>query len=120
MTSGQEFIAVGPSSAAFSTFHPPTRPIAYGANVKGTKCGVYGESALSVESDREADVDGVGVFGEGETFGVFGTNTRGVTGVFGAHHGHHDAHHRAGIGAIGAALDVIPLHETQAVGGLES
>ena len=101
MAHDDQFTALGPSNTgsgfprtAFSTH---ASDMVYGVNVAGERCGVYGESALPVPSDREADVEGVGVFGVGKNFGVFGKATPGIAGVFGQHN-------RSGIGIIGAAI----------------
>lgn len=101
MAHDDQFTAIGPANegsgfprAAFST---KSSDMVYGANVAGERCGVYGESALPVNSDREADVEGVGVFGVGQNFGVFGKGTPGIAGVFGQHN-------HGGAGIIGAAM----------------
>ncbi len=77
MPHDDQYTAVGPSftgagfpRAGFSTKSTDT---VYGANVVGTFCGVYGESlAPGQETSREAPVDGVGVHGEGNKYGVQG------------------------------------------------
>jgi hypothetical protein len=103
MAHEDQFTATGPSfteagfeRAAFSTGREGTDST-YGVNVQGSFCGVYGESAP--DSDRTADVPGVGVFGVGQNFGVFGKGTPGggIAGVFGQHN-------RGGVGIIGAAM----------------
>ena len=102
MAHEDQFTAIGPANegsgfprAAFST---KASDMVYGANVAGERCGVYGESALPFESDREADVPGVGVCGVGQNFGVWGKASPGIAGVFGQHN-------RGGIGIIGAAME---------------
>lgn len=101
MAHDDQFTALGPSNtgsgfprAAFST---SASDMVYGVNVAGERCGVYGESLIPQGSDREADVTGVGVFGAGENFGVFGKGGPGISGVFGQHN-------RGGTGIIGAAM----------------
>lgn len=69
----------------------------YGVNVQGNQCGVYGES-VEILSDRESKVEGVGVHGFGENFGVIGTGRRGIAGVFGEHN-------QGGTGVLGAAIE---------------
>src|SRR6266508_1078894 len=101
MAHDDQFTAIGPANegsgfprAAFST---NSSDMVYGANVAGERCGVYGESALPINSDREADVPGVGVCGVGQNFGVWGKGTPGIAGVFGQHN-------QGGTGIIGAAI----------------
>ena len=93
---GPAFTGAGFERAAFSTGREGTDST-YGVNVQGSFCGVYGESAP--DSDRVADVPGVGVFGAGQNFGVFGKGVPngGIAGVFGQHN-------RGGVGIIGAAM----------------
>ena len=93
---GPAFTGAGFERAAFSTGREGTDST-YGVNVQGSFCGVYGESGPV--SDRIADVPGVGVFGSGQNFGVFGKGVPngGIAGVFGQHN-------RGGVGIIGAAM----------------
>ena len=42
----------------------------YGANVQGDRAGVVG--TCGSQAGRESDVEGVGVYGSGNTIGVFG------------------------------------------------
>lgn len=87
MPHDDQFTATGPSftgagfpRAGFSTKSTDT---VYGVNVQGTRCGVYGESlAPEQETDREIEVDRVGLFGDGDRYGVHGIG-RTVTGVLG-------------------------------------
>ncbi|MFB6581425.1 hypothetical protein ACFCYC_29160 [Streptomyces sp. NPDC056402] len=53
---------------------------------------MYAESSRG-DTDREADVGGVGVFGVGDNFGIFGKTAPspgrpGIAGLFGQHHPH--------------------------------
>lgn len=98
-----QFTATGPSltGSGFprSGFSTKASDMVYGVNVQGEFCGVYGESALSAVSDREADINGTGVFGQGERVGLFGHCRRGIAGVFGRHR------MSSGVGTIGVAID---------------
>ncbi len=93
---GPAFTGAGFERAAFSTGREGTDST-YGVNVQGSFCGVYGESTAG--SDRTADVPGVGVFGVGQNFGVFGKGSPdgGVAGIFGQHN-------RGGVGIFGAVM----------------
>ncbi len=79
----------------------------YGANVVGTRCGVYGESVTSFESNRESQVPGVGVHGRGENFGVVGDGP-GIAAVYGSGNrskvGVLGGAMREGIGVVGASM----------------
>src|SRR5215211_4413722 len=86
MAHDDQFTATGPSfagsgfpRAAFST---NADDMTYGVNVQGSRCGVYGES-VRVSAQRESSVDGVGVYGFGESFGVMGNGNRGLAGILG-------------------------------------
>ena len=100
MPHDDQFTAVGPSltgsgfpNAGFSTH---ASDMNHGVNVRGEKCGVYGESNVPIPSDREPEVNGIGVHGFGTTFGVSGRATPGgIAGVIGRHGNN-------GIGVIGA------------------
>jgi hypothetical protein len=101
MPHDDQFTAVGPSltgsgfpRAGFST---DASDMNHGVNVRGEKCGVYGESDVPLPSMREPEIDGVGVHGFGTKFGVSGRATaNGIAGVIGRHGNN-------GIGVIGAA-----------------
>jgi hypothetical protein len=115
---GPAFTGAGFERAAFSTGREGTDST-YGVNVQGSFCGVYGES--TPVSDRNADVPGVGVFGAGQNFGVFGKGTPGggIAGVFGQHNrggvGTMGAAMRGGTGVVGASVGSLgnPLHFAQ-------
>ena len=95
-----QFTAVGPSltgsgfpRAGFST---KASDMVHGVNVRGEKCGIYGESDVPLPSAREPETDGVGVHGFGTKFGVSGRATaNGIAGIIGRHGNN-------GIGVIGA------------------
>jgi hypothetical protein len=95
-----QFTAVGPSltgsgfpRAGFST---KASDMVHGVNVRGEKCGVYGESDVPLPSAREPEIDGVGVHGFGTKFGVSERATaNGIAGIIGRHGNN-------GIGVIGA------------------
>lgn len=93
---GPAFTGAGFARAAFSTGRAGTDST-YGVNVQGSFCGVYGESTSA--PDRNADVEGVGVFGVGQNFGLFGKGSPngGIAGVFGQHN-------RGGVAIFGAAM----------------
>ena len=108
-----QFTAVGPSHhtsgfkrTAFSTSNPSN--FEYGVNVQGERCGVYGESAHP-NSIRESTVEGVGVHGFGENFGIVGNGSRGIAGVYGhanrSKAGVLGAAMRGGTGVIGASVE---------------
>jgi hypothetical protein len=108
-----QFTAVGPShhtsgfkKTAFSTSNPSD--FEYGVNVQGGRCGVYGESAHP-DSIRESTVEGVGIHGFGENFGVVGNGSRGIAGVYGhanrSRTGVLGAAMRGGTGVIGASVE---------------
>ncbi|MFD0271359.1 peptidoglycan-binding protein [Streptomyces sp. NPDC127106] len=107
MPHDDQYTAVGPSftgagfpRAGFSTKSTDT---VYGANVVGTFCGVYGESlAPGQETSRSAPVDGVGVHGEGNKYGLAGVG-RTRAGVLGI------VRHRGPAGAVfGVAMHGVP------------
>lgn len=95
-----QFTAVGPSltgsgfpRAGFST---KASDMVHGVNVRGEKCGIYGESDVPLPSAREPETDGVGVHGFGTKFGVSGRATaNGIAGIIGRQGNN-------GIGVIGA------------------
>jgi hypothetical protein len=73
----------------------------YGSNVQGDRAGIYAES-VRAETGRDSEVEGVGVEGAGDNFGVFGwifptPGRPGIAGVFGQHH-------MGGTGVIGATM----------------
>jgi len=95
-----QFTAVGPSltGSGFPRAGFPTKAsdTVHGVNVRGEKCGVYGESDVPLRSAREPEIDGVGVHGFGTKFGVSGRATaNGIAGIIGRHGNN-------GIGVIGA------------------
>ena len=88
MAHEDQFTATGPAfegagfpRAAFSTNRAGTDST-YGVNVQGSVCGVYGESRTlpQSESSRET-IDGTGVCGKGQNYGVSGLG--GLAGVYG-------------------------------------
>src|SRR5215207_6659827 len=100
MAHDDQFTAVGPpltgSGFPRSGFSTRATGMVYGLNVQGGRCGVYGES-VTVSTDRESTVEGVGVHGFGEGFGIFGNGNRGIAGVYGQNN-------RGRMGAIGAVM----------------
>jgi hypothetical protein len=111
MAHDDQFTAVGPplSGSGFprSGFSTRATGMVYGLNVQGDRCGVYGESG-GLDSDRESDVEGVGVCGEGRGFGIFGKAPNGLAGVYGQHNdgrmGVIGAVMRGGTAVLGANL----------------
>lgn len=96
-----QFTATGPShftsgfkKTAFSTHD--TSDFEYGLNVQGERCGVFGESK-GVAGTRESTVEGTGVQGSGDNFGVVGNGGQGIAGVFGIGI-------RSQFGVVGAAM----------------
>jgi hypothetical protein len=100
-TQGKRFEATGPNQgkSVFGTsgFYTNARLLVYGVNVHGNQCGVYGQCVRGGSGRREPDVPGVGVYGFGESFGVFGNGNRGIAGVFGQHN-------RGRVGVLGASM----------------
>lgn len=100
-TQGKRFEATGPNqgTSIFGTtgFYTNASKLVYGVNVHGNECGVYGQCVRGGSGSRAPDVTGVGVYGFGESFGVFGNGTRGIAGVFGQHN-------RGRVGVLGAAM----------------
>jgi hypothetical protein len=95
-----QFTAIGPffrthrkQKTAFSTEAP--KEFEYGVNVRGKRCGVFGESGTT-NGDSSLS-EGVGVQGSGSTIGVFGHGGHGIAGVYG-----HANHSQAGV--LGAAM----------------
>jgi hypothetical protein len=111
MAHDDQFTATGPSftGSGFprSAFSSRASDMVYGVNVQGERCGVYGES-VRVSSGRESQVEGVGVYGFGEGFGVMGNGSRGLAGVLGENNsgrvGVIGAVMRGGTGVVGASL----------------
>jgi hypothetical protein len=98
-TNGKRFESTGPNqgTSIFGTsgFYTNASSLLYGVNVHGNECGVYGQCVRRGRSSREPDVVGIGVYGFGESFGVFGNGSRGIAGVCGLHD-------RGRVGVIGA------------------
>src|SRR3954468_1744096 len=93
MAHDDQFTAVGPpltgSGKPRSAFSSKATGMIYGVNVQGDRAGVYGES-VRADTGRESDVDGVGTYGVGDNFGVFGKTDPspgrpGLAGVYGQH-----------------------------------
>src|SRR5215210_4691177 len=93
---GPAFVGAGKERAAFSTGREGTDSV-YGVNVQGSRCGVYGESAKGDSGNRESDVEGVGVYGFGQNFGVYGNGNLGIAGVWGSNN-------RGRVGVLGVAM----------------
>ena len=100
------YTATGPpqstSGHPFSAVSTRASHMRYGVNVQGEVTGVYAESVIG-GTPRESHIDsgGIGVYGVGDVYGVFGRikqGNRALAAVVGRHDG-------AGIGTIGAALD---------------
>jgi hypothetical protein len=100
MAHDDQFTATGPaftgSGFPRAAFSSKARAMIYGVNVQGDRCGVFGES-VRVSAGRESSVEGVGVFGFGENFGVMGNGNRGLAGVLGENN-------RGRVGVIGAVM----------------
>jgi hypothetical protein len=129
MAHDDQFTATGPaftgSGFPRSAFSSNASDMVYGVNVQGQRCGVYGES-VRVSAGRESQVDGVGVYGFGENFGVMGNGNRGLAGVFGENNrgrvGVIGAVMRGGTGVFGASLDALgnPLQTFSELPGPEA
>ncbi|HHK5543764.1 TPA: hypothetical protein ACQUHN_006284 [Bacillus thuringiensis] len=82
-----QFTAIGPSltGSGFprSAFSTKAIDMIFGVNVQGNKCGVYGESFTNSSNTRDTDFPGVGIWGSGQNFGVFGDGNKGIAGVVG-------------------------------------
>jgi len=109
MAHEDQFTATGPAftgsgfpRAGFST-NRAGADFTYGVNVEGSRCGVFGKSVQQAGASREADVDGVGVFGQGDNFGVYGQGNLGIVGVIGTHNNIHRPDHD-GVGVVGAVM----------------
>jgi hypothetical protein len=111
MAHDDQFTATGPaftgSGFPRAAFSSRARDMVYGVNVQGERCGVYGES-VRVSGQRESSVDGVGVYGFGESFGLIGNGNRGLAGVLGENNrgraGVIGAVMRGGTGVVGVSL----------------
>ncbi|HKQ07274.1 MAG TPA: hypothetical protein VJ464_19270 [Blastocatellia bacterium] len=109
MAHEDQFTATGPAftgsgfpRTGFST-NRETTDFIYGANVEGSRCGVVGKSTKEKGSSRESDIEGVGVFGRGDTFGVYGQGNLGIAGVLGTQNNIHRPDHD-GVGVMGAVM----------------
>jgi hypothetical protein len=100
MAHDDQFTATGPaftgSGFPRSAFSSNAGDMIYGVNVQGQRCGVFGE-AVRVSAGRESEVEGVGIYGFGENFGVMANGNRGLAGVLGENN-------RGRIGVIGAVM----------------
>lgn len=105
MAHDDQFTATGPpltgSGFPRSAFSSSATGMVYGANVQGDRAGLYAESVRTA-TDRESEVEGVGVAGVGDNFGVLGQTIPsdgrpGIAGVFAQHN-------RGGTGVIGATM----------------
>jgi hypothetical protein len=105
MSHDDQFTATGPplsgSGKPRSAFSSRATGMVYGANVQGDRAGVYGES-VRADTGRDSDIEGVGVVGVGDNFGVYARSfpspgRRGIAGLFAQHN-------RGGVGAIGAVM----------------
>jgi hypothetical protein len=106
MAHDDQFTATGPSLAGSgfprSAFSSKATGMVYGVNVQGDKAGIYAES-VSAQTDRESHLPhGIGVYGVGDLFGVFGrvhraSGNAGLAAVAGQHQD-------GGVAMIGVAL----------------
>jgi hypothetical protein len=105
MAHDDQFTATGPpftgSGVPRTGFSTRATGMVDGANVQGDRTGIYAES-VRAETGRAADVDGVGAYGVGDNFGVFGKTDPspgrpGIAGLYGQHN-------RGGVGGIGAVM----------------
>lgn len=99
---GPAFTGAGFERAAFSTGREGTDST-YGVNVEGSVCGLFGKCVKEASSSRDADVEGVGVFGKGDIFGVYGQGNTGLVGVIGTQNNIHRPNHD-GVGVLGAVM----------------
>jgi hypothetical protein len=69
----KDFGATGPTNVAFETLSTNI-PVdqEFGVSVVGSRCGVYGQATTHGQKDRQGAPSGTGVFGRGESFGVYG------------------------------------------------
>jgi len=124
MAHGDQFTATGPAfngsgfpRSAFST-NRAGADFVHGVNVEGLNCGVFGKCVK--RGSRDPGVDGVGVYGKGDNFGVLGQGNVGPSGVIGTHTnnlrpsrdgaGLIGAVIRGGTGVIGISLTVTSLN----------
>src|SRR6478609_8908732 len=93
MSHDDQFTATGPplsgSGKPRSAFSSRATGMVYGANVQGDRAGVYGESVRG-DTGRDSDIEGVGVVGVGDNFGVYARSfpspgRRGIAGLFAQH-----------------------------------
>jgi hypothetical protein len=105
MAHDDQFTATGPplagSGVSRSAFSSSATGMVYGGNVQGDRAGMYAES-VRADTGRDSDVDGVGVAGVGDNFGIFArtfpsAGRPGIAGVFAQHN-------RGGTGVIGATM----------------
>jgi len=90
----------------FSTF---ASSLVYGVNVVGERCGVYGATERIDDPDRrETPVPGIGVYGFGESYALYGQGNPGIGGVYAQHNhggkGVIGVTGHAGTGVVGADL----------------
>lgn len=121
-TEGKRFEATGPNEgfgvfgvSGFYTKTDPSSAIDFGVNVVGNKIGVYGECIRDVNHQigRDPGLDGIGVFGIGDKFGIFGNgNPRGgLAGVAGIQtHGK--------VGVFGVSIPGDENHQGNGIVGL--
>jgi hypothetical protein len=109
MAHEDQFTATGPAltgsgfpRAGFST-NRAGADFVHGVNVEGSRCGVFGRSVKDTSSSRESDVDGVGIYGTGDFFGVYGKGNLGLCGVIGTHNNIFRPD-RDGVGVVGATM----------------
>lgn len=84
-TTDSDFVATGPTLKGFETAVSEPPNITFGVNVRGKKCGVYGESVRRSRRNPPPPVsesDGLGVCGVGDSIGVMGDGGS-IAGVFG-------------------------------------
>lgn len=93
------FVAEGPLTVGFET---RAENLQFGVSVQGARCGVIGES-LKKSGERGPIVDGVGVQGVGEVYGVIGESNIGIAGVLGENSNVRKGSSN-GIGVIGAVM----------------
>lgn len=102
-TEKYRFKATGPSEGlsvfGLSGFYTFANDLNYGVNAQGNRTGVYGECLRSnQETNRESDVEGTGVYGYGDGFGIYGNGNLGLAGVLGTNN-------KGRVGVIGATMD---------------
>src|SRR6516225_5782908 len=74
MSEGSDsFNATGPTLVAFETTSADVPVLQqFGVSVVGTNCGVYGQGTDGDQKDRHRAPAATGVFGRGDTHGVYG------------------------------------------------